>query len=267
MENANLNSNNTAHTTPSFPEPQKTNPWAIPISIVLAGALIAGAVYFSSNGEKSAGNPTQPTSKVDQIKKIDSKDHTLGNPNATISIIEYSDLQCPYCQEFHNSMNEIMKTYGIEGKISWTYRHFWKEKKLQDGSIFHPLAGKSAEATECVAELGGNDKFWAYIDAIFKGQNTGSLNRLSEIAVEIGVDKNSFDQCLASGKYTEKVAKSYEEGRKYGVSGTPNSFILVNGKPADFLLGDLSSNPSSIKGFIPGAYPIDSLKDIIDSLL
>ena len=229
----------------------KQNPWAIPLAIVLAGGIVALAVFYS--GKTPTNNPTvadgaTATQNVD-VRPVDSTDHILGDVNAPIKVVEYSDLQCPYCQEFHATMEQVMKDYP--GKVAWIYRSFWAVRKLPDGSVFHPLGGKAAESAECVAELGGNDKFWDYIGKVFADQENGSLDNLDKYATAEGIDQTAFDKCLSSGKYTAKVANLYQEGLKAQVNGTPNSFIM---------------SKSGIV-VIPGAVPYAQVKAALDSIL
>ncbi len=231
---------------------QKQNPWAIPLAIVLAGGIVALAVFYSGK-TTTKNNPTQAdgataTQNVD-VRPVDSTDHVFGDVNAPIKIVEYSDLQCPYCQEFDATMRQIMTDY--KGKVAWIYRSFWAVRKLPDGSVFHPLGGKAAESAECVAELGGNDKFWDYIGKVFADQANGSLDNLDKYATAEGIDQAAFDKCLSSGKYTAKVASLYQEGLKSQVNGTPNAFIM-------------SKNGIVV---IPGAVPYAQVKAALDSIL
>ncbi|MFA6463489.1 MAG: DsbA family protein [Candidatus Paceibacterota bacterium] len=229
----------------------KQNPWAIPLAIVLAGGIVALAVFYSGKA------PTSPTAKNAQgttqqdikVRPIDSTDHIIGDPNAPIKIVEYSDLECPYCQVFHATMEQVMKDY--EGKVAWVYRSFWSVRKLPDGSTFHPLGGKAAESAECVAELGGNDKFWDYMGKVFADQANGSLENLSKYATAEGIDKTAFDKCLSSGKYTAKVESLYQEGLKSQVNGTPNAFVI-------------SKNGIIV---IPGAVPYAQVKAALDNII
>jgi len=94
------------------------------------------------------------------IRPIDDKDHLLGEKGAPVKIVEYSDYECPFCKQFHLTMVDIMKTYGEEGKVAWAYRHFPLKQ-------IHPNAQKLAEGAECANELGGQEKFWEYTNAIF----------------------------------------------------------------------------------------------------
>lgn len=223
------------------------NNLAIPLAIVVAGALIAGALFLSGSKAQNNQNVATNTESNLEIRGIDKTDHVLGNPNAPVIVYEYSDLECPYCSSFHTSMKAIMDEYGKDGKVAWVYRHYWAERRTQDGQIFHPHGGKAAEASECVAELGGAEKFWQFAEEVFAGQ-PDSLNNLNTIAQKIGVEKTAFDSCLSSGKYADKVQKLYDEGNTYGVTGTPNSFIVTK------------------SGVYPveGAVPYAQLKQMID---
>src|SRR3989344_4619471 len=142
-----------------------TNKLTMPVAIVLAGILIAGAILLSKSVyPKSANNPTNPDlgkSQEIKIRPVTDADHILGNPGAEIVIVEYSDTECPFCKQFHKTMNTIMAEYGKEGKVAWVYRHFPIEQ-------LHKKAQKEAEATECAAELGGKSAFWDYINRIFE---------------------------------------------------------------------------------------------------
>ena len=145
--------------------PNKTN-LTIPIAIVFAGLLIAGAVIYNGNsaGGGQAGpllddnNP--PTDTNVNIKAVSDSDYILGNPNAPVKIVEFSDLECPFCKRFHATLQQVMNEYGKDGRVAWVYRHLPLES-------IHPQARPLAEGSECVAELGGNDAFWEYADLVF----------------------------------------------------------------------------------------------------
>lgn len=113
-----------------------------------------------------------------KFRPISAADHIWGDPNAPVKIIEYSDLQCPFCQRFHPTMQQIVTEY--KGQVAWVYRHFPLEQ-------IHPHARKEAEAAECAAELGGNNAFWVFVDALFKGTPTSDPAELAKIATQIGL--------------------------------------------------------------------------------
>lgn len=173
-------------------------------------------------------------------------DHVRGTVTAPIAIIEFADLECPFCKEFHSVLQQIISAYP--GKVSWVYRHFPIDS-------LHTKARSEAQASECAAELGGNEKFWQYIDAVFAltPSNDGlDLRQLPEIAASIGLDRQQFLTCLSSGKYANKVASELSQALLAGGSGgTPYSVIIVGGEKIP----------------ISGAVSYSQLKSAIDALL
>jgi len=222
---------------------------AVPISIVIAAGLIAGAIYM--NGSKPATDPNiqvnQPPVEKTEIVPVSDADHILGNPNATIMIVEYSDFDCPFCTQFHGTMKQVMAEYGPSGKVAWVFRHFPIVQR-------HPNAPKIAEASECVAELAGNDAFWKFSDQVFDRSTDEftDITKLSAFATAAGVtDKSAFDTCLASGKYSKKVSDDLVAAQKAGGRGTPYPVIIA---------GDQSAA-------LPGAVPFEQVKAALDGLI
>lgn len=230
------------------PTPQK-NSLAIPIAIIFGFGLIALAIYFSGLGSKNTNSPnTEDKQEVKaNIKPVSKEDHIFGNPNAPILVVEYSDYECPFCKNFHETMNKIMSEYGVTGKVAWVYRQF---PIVQ----LHPNAPKISEAALCVSELGGNDAFWKFSNSVFqeRGVNEGTnMTRLADFAVSAGVDKSAYQKCFDSGKYKQAVDDSLAEGAAAGIAGTPQSFVIVGNQQAA----------------IEGAQPYPVVKQIIDSLI
>ena len=214
--------------------PKETSALSIPMAIVIAGLAIAGAIYFSgvSNRPSSPQDITQKTLPT----PISDKDHIIGNPNAKVTIVEYSDTECPFCKAFHGTMNRVMAEYGKDGNVAWVYRHF-------PIASLHPKAAHEAEATECVGKIGENEKFWEYLNKIFTitpGNNELDPAELLKIAQEIGIDEAVFSTCLSSGEMKSLVEASIADGVKSGVRGTPRSFIVVKGKVVDTIDGNQS---------------------------
>lgn len=226
---------------------------AVPIAIIIAGLIIGGAVYFSStNSAKLAQKANLPTNTAPtptgNPRPVTSDDHILGNPNADLVIVEYSDTECPFCKQFNVTLNQVMTDYGKDGKVAWVYRHFPIDQ-------LHTRARKESEATECSGDQGGNEKFWQMLEMIYK--NTPSNNGLDPAqlpiyAKSISLDVKAFNTCLSSGKFTAKVDADYKEAVSIGGRGTPYSVIISK---------DGTKTP------IEGAYPYDQLKTIIDGLL
>lgn len=225
------------------------------IAAFFLGYLTNKVATLEKNGYSNSANikgtaiiptdvPQQP--KQAKVKPVTDSDHIRGNKNAKITLVEYSDYECPFCQKFHPVTQELLRIYG--DKIRFVYRHF--------PLSFHANAQKEAEASECIAELGGNDAFWKYTDAIFErttANGTGfALDKLGPLASELGVNQAEFQACLDSGKYEKLVKDQIADGTAAGVSGTPSTFII---------------NPKGESQLIVGAQPIDAFKTSIDQIL
>ncbi len=188
-------------------------------------------------------------SRAKNVRRVSvDRDHIYGNPDATVSLIEYSDFECPFCKRFHPTAKRIVDAY--DGQVNWVYRHF--------PLAFHnPGAQTQAEASECAASLGGNDAFWAFSNKIFERTTSNGngfpIKNLIPLAVEIGLDESEFRRCLENGKFTARVKEDFNEGVRIGITGTPGN-ILLNNRSGDVI-------PK------PGAVPYDSLKQAVDRLL
>lgn len=219
------------------------NKLAIPGAIVIAGALIAGALYFSGIKKNTS---TGQDASVSAGRPITKDDHLLGNPDAKIIIVEYSDTECPYCKQFHTTMHKILETF--DGKVAWVYRHFPIDQ-------LHPKARKEAEATECAWEQGGNQKFWEYTNEVYNrttSNNTLDPAQLPKIAQNVGLDVTAFNTCLSSGKYASKIEADYQDAIKSGGRGTPHSIIIEK---------------DGTKTQVLGAQPFEVLKATLEAML
>lgn len=157
--------------------------------------------------------PEAPTGPVDVA--VTDKDHIRGNKNAEVTLIEFSDFECPFCSRHEPTLNQALSEYG--DKIRLVYKHFPLES-------IHPQARPAAEASECAAEQG---KFWEYHDGLFANQDKLSSTYYGELAKQVGLDVNKFNTCVTSGKGKAKVDADYQQGIQAGVQGTPHT--LVNG--------------------------------------
>lgn len=234
-----------------------TSLFIIPISIIIAGGLIAWALFARGNTSKTAVRGSDLISLYD-VAAISSVDHIRGYKDAKIVFIEYSDLECPFCKDYHESMKKILAEYSQNNQVAWVYRHFplsFGEKPL------HPQAAKEAEATECAYELGGEDSFWKLTDAIYattKSNNGLDMSTLPTLAESANVDKTKFKTCLDNGKYTAKIKEAFEAGSKAGARGTPYTVIRFNGQ--DIPMVDAQGNSL-------GALPYDILKKVVEKIL
>jgi len=225
----------------------------IPVAILVAGLIIAGAVYFAGRSDGPAagtdsGSADAPQAGFDptKIQPTTAKDHIRGNFDAPIKIVAFSDLECPFCKKFHDTLTQTLAHYG--DKVVWVYRHF-------PLTSLHSKALEEAVATECAAKLGGNEIFWQYIDKIFEitpSNNGLDLAKLPEIAEELGLDKAAFNDCLASGQFDALIESQTAEVTAAGGSGTPFTVIIT---------------PSGEKLPLVGFAPFEALKQGIDTLL
>lgn len=227
----------------------------LPISIVVAGVLISLSIY-GTGGIKIVNNPSGavanlPSAEEEReinIKPASNTDRIIGKTDAEVVIISYTDYECPFCKKFHETMVQIMDEYRAGGKVAWVYRYFPLD-------MLHTKARKEAEAAECAYQLGGNVKFWEYVNKIFaytKSNDGLDMALIPKFATEIGLDSVSFNGCLAGDKAKKVVQAQQDEGVSAGARGTPYSVILTK---------DGKKLP------IDGAMPFESIKASIDSAL
>lgn len=196
-----------------------------------------------------AAQESQSAERVKNVRRVSvSRDHIYGDPKAPVSMIEYSDFECPYCQAFHATPKQIVDQSG--GRVNWVYRHF--------PLPFHnPTAQKKAEASECVRELGGNDGFWAFTDALYAAgpaqDKSAVMKDMLAVVATIGLDQKAFGDCVTSEKYAARVTEDLQEGSQIGINGTPGTVLL--------------NNQNGAVRLVSGAVPADSLAASIQQLL
>ncbi len=236
-------------------EQTSNNKFVVPTAIIIAGLIIAGAIFYD---KKSTSQPTanpsgqnqaaaHAASPADNIQPVTDKDHILGSPDALITIVLFSDLECSFCKRFHATMQQVMNDYGKNGKVRWVFRHLPLD--------IHPKSKNEAIASECAADLSGNDAFWKYINRVFEitpSNNGLDPAELPKIATYIGLDQAKFSACLTSGKFDQRIAETSQDGMKSGAQGTPYSVII---------------GPNGKKSVIPGALPYSDVKKAIDDML
>ncbi len=241
---------------------QKKRDFLLPGSILVAALLVSISLIYSA-GKKSGGgltadiggdaNQNQPKPVAVTLKPVSDSDHIYGNFSAPVKIVEFSDLECPFCKTFHPILKQTVAAYN--GKVAWVYRHYPLDQ-------LHPKARKEAEASECANELGGNNKFWAYIGRLFEitpSNNGLDPAELPKIAEYVGLNKNEFEKCLASGKYAAFISEAVSEAGASGARGTPYAIVIAE---------------DGRKFVIPGALPFESpdpnqptVKSIIDQAI
>jgi len=226
---------------------------AISLIAVFIVGFYLGGIFTTTDGTvtNTGGDNTGTDSFVVNealLVSVDD-DEVMGNVNAPIRIIEFSDFECPYCGRFYKDTTKLFKqAYVDTGKASFTHRDF--------PLSFHDYAQVAAEASECAADQG---KFWEMHDMLYEKsiEYSAALQReetpdhpflpetLKEYAEEIGMD-SSFDECLDSGKYTGEVQADMQEGSSYGVGGTPATFVVFDGQLSGEKLAMLDQIAASI---------------------
>jgi len=189
--------------------------------------------------------PPEPQNMVLSVKD----DPVKGEKDAKITLIEFSDFQCPFCSRHsRDTLPQLEREYIATGKIKYVFRNF-------PIASIHPLAFKAAEAANCAGEQG---KYWEMHDRLFANQNALGLKDLPNHAKALVLEMPKFQQCLDSGKHAEKIRKDLADGQKAGVQGTPS-----------FFLGLTEPNDGMVKAvrIIRGAQPYTAFKEAIDSLL
>ena len=185
-------------------------------------AAAAQAQPAQAPAQAPAQQPTAPAPRLDAVSIDD--DPILGDTDAPIVIVEFSDFECPFCARFRQqTFDQIIEQYGDDVQI--VFRDF-------PLSQIHPRAQQSAEASECADDQGA---YWEYHDVLFANQHALDTDSLIGYAEELGLDVEEFTECVESGKYTDEVLADYNEGLTYGVTGTPTFFIngvrLVGAQP------------------------------------
>jgi protein-disulfide isomerase len=167
--------------------------------------------------------------------EIETTDPSLGRSSAPVTLIEFSDFQCPFCQRVAPTLKKLRETYGDKVRI------VWKDFPLTQ---IHPQAFKAGEAAHCAGDQG---KYWEYHDRLFANQQNLQPDDLKKHAAELGLDAAAFNACLDTSKYGERVRDGVAQGQRLGVNSTPT--IYVNGR------------------MLSGAQPYETFVSVIDEEL
>ena len=233
----------------------------IPLSIIIAGVLISGAVVFSNDGISSrapqggsanAGAVAEGHGAFENsnsaiaknVRQVDfESDHILGGEEAKVVIIEYSDFECPFCSRLHPTLESIVNDFG--GEVAWVYRHF-------PLTSIHSRATGAAIASECVNEIAGNDAFWDFTHEIFINQRSLGNDVYERIATELGISESEFSECISSNRHDSRIDADVENAIASGGRGTPYSIVInQNGDAFPF----------------SGALPYENIRSIVDAAL
>lgn len=231
---------------------RQMNPYAIPISIVLGSLLVAISIYLSlsKGGVAPAPSVAAPAAdKTSLVREVSDEDYIRGSIDAPITIVTYSDFECPFCQRFHNTMRELMGEYAENGDVAWVFRQFPLEQ-------LHPVkAYAAALASECAGEQ-GDELFWQFSDRYFELTLTNNRTDLEvvipQIATELKLDKAAFETCRVTNKYQSEISADIANAGETGGTGTPWSILI---------------GPDGKTYPINGAQSLTSIKQLISTVL
>ncbi len=224
--------------------------YVIAAAVIISGGLIASSLILSGGPSPTAtgghggdgfGNNLSPT--AENVREVTNDDHIRGDATAQISIVEYSDYECPFCARLHPTLTRVIEERGDE--VNWVYRHF------PLSNIHHRALGASV-AAECVAQLGGNDAFWTFSDELFAKQRALGEDLYKELATDLGIGAARFDECLDDNNHAERIAADRQNAIDAGGRGTP-FVVVVNGSGQVF--------PFS------GALPYENIMQIINAAI
>jgi len=208
---------------------KKQDLWKYSTFVFLALFILMSFLYFSKS--PSSGNvinnpnpsPSPSPNPIPSKITVELGDAPiLGSKDAKVTIVEFSDYECPFCgRHFSQTLPQIKSNYVDSGKARLAFKDF--------PLSFHPNAQKAAEAARCAGEQG---KYWEMHDILFENQQALSLSSYKSWAKGIGLDSTRFDSCIDSGKYAQAVSNDLNYGQQVGVQGTPAFFIngiLISG--------------------------------------
>lgn len=244
--------------TPKQGALEKITPVLLVATIAMAfavGVLWQKVSNFEKQGTDAEIQGAEDQAPVDLSGKLDKDvavnippvtedDHIRGSIDADVIVVEYSDFECPFCSSFHETVSQAIEEYG--DSIAWVYRHFPLD-------TIHPRAIPAANASECAANLAGNEAFWNFVDYIFSNQETALEDEQLRLnAGRVGVDIEEYDNCIEEERFSSIVDEQYNAGAAAGVAGTPANFII---------------NKNGEVWSLPGAVPLEDLKATIDEAM
>ena len=211
----------------------------IPVYVTKDGGYFIQSIVPLSDDYDAPSIPGTPNNDEPVDVSIDD-DAIKGDPNAPVTIIEFSDYECPFCgRHYEQTLPQIISEYVDAGKVKIVFRDF--------PLGFHQKAQKAGEAAECAGKLGGDEMYWEMHDKLFDNQQALDVDDLKKYAKELGLNTKDFNACLDSDEFADEIKSDLADGQAAGVSGTPASF--VNGR------------------LVSGAVPFSEFKKIIDEEL
>lgn len=209
----------------------------IATSIIVSGTMIRNTI--ANTGTSTTQNDSNANKELGKFtgKPIDDKDYVEGRVDSKVIIVEYSDPECPYCILAYPTIKKLREEYV--GKIAFVYRHF---PLVQ----LHSHAFAESQAIDCAGVVGGTQKYYSYMDALFEYKSPRQTQTdpspllpttgKEDLARSVGIDVGQFSSCIKNAKSSDIINSSMNDGVKAGVDGTPTTFVLVkNGNTYDVI--------------------------------
>ena len=188
-----------------------SNTSQIALAIALGSALVAGAIFFSGNVPFSASATAEASVVRSEYRAL------YGNEDAEITIVEFSDYECPFCSRVHPTLKQLVD--DSEGRINWEYRHFPLPS--------HKSAELAAIVGECVLRNKGNDVFWQYSDEVFNAQRSINTEYLTSLGEKFGLTADDIALCRSDESIAAQINADVATARRNGGSGTPFSIVVL----------------------------------------
>jgi protein-disulfide isomerase len=201
------------------------------VVLVAAAAIATGWFVY-----QKLHAPAYTNVDVSNLRPVGPDDHILGNPAASVMIVEYCDIDSPFCKQFQKVLEQVIAKDGATGDVAWAYRHLPVANQ-------YPNSENEAEAAECVAAAGGTNAFFAFIDALqaaAPGTATFDPSGYGAVVTNLGLDAGAFSKCLSAGTYAKRVADDADNALAAGGTGAPYTVLLVKGMQPIPIQGALS---------------------------
>ncbi len=247
--------------------------YILPLSIFAAGIIIAGSILSAHDVSL---NPFERDRGDREISDVRSDEIVLGNPDAPLIFIEYSDTECPFCKEFQETKDRIMSFYGERGEVAWVYRHL---------PLINEVSFREANAIECVADSAESYKYWNYIDLIYRNkpmlvdEEEQHIETLMKLARDVEIDTDGLRSCIEDERYEERLERHVEEAMGSGARNTPFTALMIRDSLSETQRNRVQEELSIIPTFsaqigsdggkilFNGVIPAEHLESIIEAIL
>lgn len=199
--------------------------------LVVAAAVATGWFIYTK-----LHAPAYTNVGLANLRSVGAGDHILGNPAAPVMLVEYCDIDSPFCKQFQTVLEQVIAAHGPAGDVAWTYRHL-------PVTAQYPNSESEAEAAECAGAAGGTNAFFGFIDAVqaaAPGTAAFDPSGYGAVATKLGLDAGAFSTCISAHTYAKKVSDDAANALAAGGTGAPYTVMLVKGMKPIPIQGALS---------------------------